>query len=359
MNKKFTLVIALVSLSISIVSAQKKNPFKDFKAGIVITNTNDTLEGKINNKSFYKNSKVCEFLNSKGEIIKYTPNDITAFKFYNGKYYVTTELDGKKVFLEYLIKGKLNVHYLQNNKKEDIYFTSTDSIALYQLKYENSTITNDGTVRVKKKKLFINQLNYFTRDYPELSSSINKINEPNHKDLIKVARQYHEFTCKDGSECIVFEKTEKRKILVGFSLSGNRLVKALDDYDFKSNYLMYNASIHFQQFRKSEKLFVGIGVNAAGDGSLESKETPGKIIQGNVQIPLSFSYIIIKNGLTPTFSYSFDLNSFLFLQNIQAGIRYQKRSFSIYSNIGVSTANLTALYNSNVNVGIQYQLKRN
>lgn len=360
MFKKFTLVVVILFFSLSTLKAQKNNPFKDFKDGIVITHTSDTLVGKINNKSFYKNSKVCEFLNSKGEIIKYTPNDIAAFQFYNGKYYITTKIDSSNVFLEYLIKGKLNVYYLQNKKRKDIYFASSDSIAIHQLKHNNSTVKNDGTVRLKNQKLFINQLNYFTRDYPELSTSINKINEPNHKDLIKIAKQYHEYTCKDGSVCLVYEKTEKRNILIGFMVTGNHLIDPNYEIDLKEYYTAFSAHVYFQQFRRSERFFVGLGLNVAEQRTIESESNRAKIIESNVQIPLSLNYIHLKNGITPTFMYSFDLNTFLLLQNIQAGLRYQKNELSFFTTVGVAKGGrLLNFYASQINFGFMYKLRRN
>ncbi|MCZ8354199.1 MAG: hypothetical protein O9340_05660 [Cyclobacteriaceae bacterium] len=358
---RITTLVGLQILCLHFIAyAQKEKNIRNYQDGIIITLSNDTLHGKINNRSYAKNAVECQFLNAYGEKHNFKPDEIVGYRFNNGKFYISKEVNGAKVFLEYLIQGELNVFYLLDKDKKDVYFLSKDTIPLNQLKYVNKMIEKNGVTKIREQKLFINQINYFTKDYPELTSTINRINEPNHKDLIKTAKKYHEKICKDGKPCVIFENNQKRKILIGFIGTGNHLIDPNYEIDLKEYYTAFSAHVYFQQFRRSERFFVGLGLNVAEQRTIESESNRAKIIESNVQIPLSLNYIHLKNGITPTFTYSFDLNTFLLLQNIQAGLRYQKNELSFFTTVGVAKGGgLLNFYASQINFGFMYKLRRN
>jgi hypothetical protein len=78
----------------------------DFNPGYVITIKGDTLFGKIDYRGDLYMKSICRFMTAENTINEYTPHDILAYRFIDSKYYISREVDGKSVFLEYLIKGK-------------------------------------------------------------------------------------------------------------------------------------------------------------------------------------------------------------------------------------------------------------
>ncbi len=69
-----------------------------------------------------------------GYIIK-APGDIIAYRFIDGKYYISREVNNKKVFLECLIKGKVNIYYLRDDYGNH-YYIDKDNMKLAELPYE-------------------------------------------------------------------------------------------------------------------------------------------------------------------------------------------------------------------------------
>jgi len=100
------------------------NAQPDFRTGYIIFENGDTVHGKIDYQDDRLMSTVCSFKQMSSEsIIDYSPYDIKEFRFENSKCYVSrTQESGEKVFLEYLIKGKLNVYYYRDEEMNDYYF---------------------------------------------------------------------------------------------------------------------------------------------------------------------------------------------------------------------------------------------
>ena len=171
-----------------------------FKPAYIITRQNDTLFGKIDNRDYLPLSKSCIFLSGEGIKTKYTPDDIRAFRFIDGSFFVAKDIAGEKLFLEFLVKGKINLYY---------YYDGTNR---YFIEKENEPLTEIGGGK--------STLNYYTQDAPELRKKINEIEELNHKNMIALVQDYHNMVC-DDEKCIVYVKKEYQtqgfKNIVGIS----------------------------------------------------------------------------------------------------------------------------------------------
>jgi hypothetical protein len=55
-------------------------------------------------------------------------------------------------------------------------------------------------------KIHLGILNYYMQDAPNIQKQIGEMKRPEHKNLIKLAEDYHNIVCTDGSPCIIFEK---------------------------------------------------------------------------------------------------------------------------------------------------------
>lgn len=194
MRAKLTLLALLLS---AFIFAQT-----GFRPGYIITQKGDTLRGQI----FYKNEdamcKVCIF-RSKDSTINYTASEILGFRFIDGKYFVSKKLNENTVFLEFLIKGKVNV-YFSTDSYSDHYYIEKDSLGLTEMPYkEEYKIKENSEVLIKSKK-HIGLLTYYMQDAPGLEPDILSIKTPDKKQLIALAKKYHKVVC-NGDNCIVYE----------------------------------------------------------------------------------------------------------------------------------------------------------
>ena len=203
--------IILLGLLISngILNAQT-----DFRPGYIIKTTGDTIFGQIDYRGDLLMSRVCRFKDKESEITEYYPNDIMAFRFIDSKYYVSREINKRQVFLEYLIKGEINIYYMRDNFG-DHYYLDKEDLKFTELPYE------EGVKYVDNKRVYyesikhIGILNYYMQDAPQLQSRISSVKELEHQNLIKLAEEYHNAVCQD-EECIIYEK---RLPLLKFSIS--------------------------------------------------------------------------------------------------------------------------------------------
>lgn len=89
--KQFITSILILVLSTIGLCAQT-----DFRRGHIITLNSDTVYGEINYSNEGKLNQVCYFRSPAGEIVEYTPEELTGYRFDNSKYYVSKEFEGEK-----------------------------------------------------------------------------------------------------------------------------------------------------------------------------------------------------------------------------------------------------------------------
>ena len=226
-----TLLIFVFILSANSLFAQLNN----FKSGYIITNQGDTVFGQIDLRTDQINQEQCTFRkNSEVTPVVYKPNDIKGYYFVDdGKYYISKniEINGEKmnVFMEYLVKGMLNLYYFAH--KDDSffnykYFEYKGYIEYYffedengkmmpiskkpdriERKRENSLIEGEGFVRnfIVKDNIYRGAIKVYFYDIKEIANKTDNI-EFSQKSMIKVAETYHKAVCTTDEECIVFQR---------------------------------------------------------------------------------------------------------------------------------------------------------
>jgi hypothetical protein len=124
-----------------------------FREGFIITTSSDTIHGYIKYKGAVYNTRICEFRNfSKENIIKYSPKDIKEYRFNNGKYFISKEIDGENIFLEYLIKGRANLYTYSNSFSDTRFFLKTESDTLLKLtNTKEIKVIDNNSYEVEKK----------------------------------------------------------------------------------------------------------------------------------------------------------------------------------------------------------------
>jgi hypothetical protein len=203
----------LILLSVTIGANAQLN----FKKGYVITNSNDTLYGKINDGGGNRNARVCMFKQIKGsKAVKYYPNDIKAYRFKNEKYYATKRViikgESRYVFVDVLIEGKINLYHYRKTKDMNYYIEKKDSNMI-------GLVHNLITVRPKSKSPFnrvvywneydldyspfLDTLYYVFRDCEKILNKIEGV-EYDQKSLTNITKEYLKEVYK-GNDCINYE----------------------------------------------------------------------------------------------------------------------------------------------------------
>jgi hypothetical protein len=209
--KQSNFLIVCILLAFSSLNAQT-----GFRPGYVIKAEGDTLFGELNFRSEEQMLKACSFRKKDStNVIYFSPTEINGYRFTNGKYFVSKEIDKKKVFMEFLIKGRVNI-YFSTDMYSDHYYIEKDSFGLKELPYnEGFKIKGDNEYLVQSNK-HIGLLNYYMQDAPGLQSEILNIKKPERKNLINLAKDYHNAVC-EGDKCIIYEnKPPKFKMSLEF-----------------------------------------------------------------------------------------------------------------------------------------------
>lgn len=245
------IILAVLLISTGIIEAQT-----DFRPGYVIRKSGDTIFGQIDYRGDLLMGRLCKFMDKNSLITEFSPGDIAAFRFVDSKYYVSSEIGDKKAFLEYLIKGKVSIYYLRD-EEGDHYYIDKEEARLVEIPYE------EGIKEVNNKKIYYEStrhtgfLQYYMKDAPELQSRIQSIKKPEHKNLIRLAEDYHNAVC-EGEKCIVFEMKQP---LLKVNLEGLAGVVNFENVEDLNDKFYFQGGIiaHFWMPGMNEKIFFKTG----------------------------------------------------------------------------------------------------
>lgn len=305
------LILLGLLLSTGILYAQT-----DFRPGYIIKTTGDTIFGQIDYRSDLLMSSVCKFKDNESEITEYYPNDITAFRFIDSKYYVSRVIDNKKVFMEYLIKGKVNIYYMRDENGDHYYIDKEDE-RLTEIPYEEGIKKVDNKDMYYETTKHIGFLKYYMKDAPELQSRIQTVKKPEHQSLIKLAEDYHNAVC-EGEPCIIYEKSAPLIKILPELLGG--VIKYSNVEDLNDKFYVYTGIIgHIWMPRTSEKLYFRTGL-------LFSQLDFDGEKSNFYKIPCQFEYIYPKGIFRPRIAYG--MNFYI--------PSYRTVSFDIGANIKLS-----------------------
>jgi hypothetical protein len=177
----------------------------NYVSGYIITNQQDTLAGWINLRTDKNNQKRCEFKpDLKLAAQTYLPGEIAGYRFTDaGKYYVSREIElngtPQKVFLEFLVKGIMNLYYYED--ETDYFFFENEDGKMEIVSQKPERIENG---RIYTDNKYIGQIRYIFRDYQPIVEEANKL-QFNQKSMIEIAKEYHNEVCTTGESCIVFQ----------------------------------------------------------------------------------------------------------------------------------------------------------
>ena len=300
MNYKLIIVLLLCL-------GNRLNAQTDFRAGYIITNSNDTAFGEIDYRGDILMGKLCRF-KTNGNVVDYSPSEIAAYRFTDdGKYFVSKELNGIKTFLQFLIKGQVNVYSYRGDDSYTHFYIEKEDMPLSELVYEEEIVREDGKLIMRQSKKHIGLLRFYMQDAPSLQPQIENIIKPRQEELLKVAKNYHYAVCLEGEDCIVFEKKKPLFKLSVDAVIG--IVNYLNDDDIQ---LYGGALCNIWLPRSNEKLYLRTGLlytNANADKENNNKNSIWKI-------PFMAEYIYPKSVFRPKAAYGLGL---LFYDNSFGG----------------------------------------
>jgi len=241
-TNKLILFVLVISMKLSFGQS-------DFRPGYIIKNQNDTVYGEIAYQCDLFMSSSCHFKDSNNIIVDYSPNDIVAYRFIDNKYFISREVNYKKVFLECLVKGEVSFYYMRD-EDGDHYYIEKEGEKFAEIPYSKGF---DNDLYQSKYKRHTGLLTYYMQDAPELKSEIQSLERPEQRNLIKLAEDYHNAVC-NGRQCIIYEKKQlpfKVNIEV---ISGVVNFTDGDKSNFSTGFLA-----HFWLPRANEKLYLKVG----------------------------------------------------------------------------------------------------
>lgn len=188
----------------------------NFKRGYVITNTNDTIYGRINDKGGYRNAKICVFKAKNKPIDKFTPRDIKAYQMFNDKYYVSKRVYVrgvyKQVFIDVLLKGEVSLYHHWRNQDMAYYIEKKNSKmvglanqdVLLRYKPETNISVVYSPTYTLHNRVYRDTLRSVFSDSKKIQDQIQRV-EYDPKSLSKITKAYIHEVCK-GNNCINYER---------------------------------------------------------------------------------------------------------------------------------------------------------
>ena len=228
-NMKHISIIGLLLFISSLATAQL-----NFKPGYVITNSNDTIYGKINDGGGRRASRICMFRQAgvKG-ITRYRPQELIAYRLINDKYYRTLRVLNKKeyklTFNEVLLEGPFSLYRNFMNSEESFYIQEEGLYPkpLSNKEYKLYPYTEMGKAAFIGEEYFLN-LKEFTdtltalfKPDPVFQKKINNL-DYDQNELVAVTKEYVKSVCPE-SNCFSYEKDLRQyKDRFGFYLGYTR-----------------------------------------------------------------------------------------------------------------------------------------
>ncbi len=314
MNTKGFILSVLLFLS-GIAYAQS-----DFRPGFIINNDNDTVYGSVDYRGDELMGILCRFRTDGKNITDYYPGDIEAYGFVEGKFYVARLLSTKKAFVECLISGRVDIFYFRDETGDHYYIEKT-GMPLAEIPYKEETRYVNSTPYQYQSKTHIGLLSLYMQDAPNFQSEIASIGKPEHRNLIRLAEDYHKAVSKDEA----YTTYEKKAPLVSLSLEpfwGPVWYSGINGFSNEFGLFAY-----FNSPRTNEKIFVKTGISI-------------QIIQGIssqldiYRIPLQIQYIYPGKKLQPRIGlgtnlyfidFEGDINEWTHTFNLHTGLNYHIR----------------------------------
>lgn len=293
--------------------------------GGVILLSGDTLMGKVNFTGDRAVSKGVAFKKRGAETKFYYPDSLAGFFFEAGKSFVSKTNsvfpNGESFFLEYLVKGELNLYSLRNDTGKR-FFVEKLGEDLVEIPYNEYIVHYEDVSYLRKSNHHKGLLSVYLSDAPNLQASIYKMDEPNDDNLIGLAEQYHKQIC-GNDPCVIFSKkvplvkieVELLSGLINYSSSSG-----LDE--IKIDRLYVGGNLYFWMPRNNTNMYFKTGFHQINSYAASNNR---KYLHH--KIPLIFEYRFRFGDLYPTVGYGYTWERIdkvgLSIPTLNIGAKYQ------------------------------------
>lgn len=204
-NTVLTLFLFVVCIHLSVAA-------DGWNVGYIIQLNGDTVAGLIKNQDSRGYAEQCFFKTGlSANVSTYAPADLKAYRLGDGRCFVSRTFSIRRknysCFLEFMIKGKLNIYHLQTDSS--YYFAEKDGILNELRNSEQKVLVNDATF-IKYKREYVGMLSYLMAD-ADMTDEIQK-SKLRGNELIRLARNYHEKVCS-SEKCIIYERPKTALLL--------------------------------------------------------------------------------------------------------------------------------------------------
>lgn len=274
----FKLLLLMLLFAAGTVEAQT-----DFRPGYVVRLTGDTLYGQIDYRESKTMCKGCRFMASDQSVTEYNAQELKEYRFTDGRYFITKELKGAMSFFECLYAGRVTMYYLKDDSG-DRYFVEKNGLGMQELIYHSEVDQIDGKNLLLQSTKHIGVLIYYMQDAPELIPEIEKLSEPNHLSLIKLAMAYQQKGEKNEQTTVYKSKIPYVRIMP--EISGGIIGYVDDDIpDLRRRVVpQFGLITHLWLPMSSEKLFIRTGL-------LYTRVNAMNEYINFYKIPIQFEYI--------------------------------------------------------------------
>ncbi|NJN25556.1 MAG: hypothetical protein HC819_06135 [Cyclobacteriaceae bacterium] len=284
MNTKLRFSLAM---GLTIFCFQSLFSQSEFKPSLIVNLQNDTIYG-IGNIS--KNQEYCLFKKFDAkEFTKYYPNELSAFRVINGKYFVSREIKesdnkAKWYFLEFLVDGEIDLFLISSSGR---YFIKKENEDFLELDDGINSIQNiGGKDYIVQNKQYLGYIRAYMSEAPELFPKIDEMDILDQRDLVNISIDYHNAICNEY-ECVNYTKfipkvTYKLELLSGAT------------YHNKYYAPQFGFLVHIWRPLKNEKLYLKMGIIYSDKPYLNKSIIKANEHDYNIKFPVSFQYVFGK-----------------------------------------------------------------
>ena len=228
--------------------------------GGIITNSQDTLKGYIDDRGWNINPSAISFTQSLDEpTTSYSPSeiggviigdqlvylsqitliDITPIKDRELKFSPKQEVVKETVFLKLLVEGQIQLLYLKDQKQKDHFFIRQGSSSPEELIFIRYLIEDNGSIRIASSNIYKDQLLGYL-DHPSMKRKIGNA-KYTHASLTQLFQTYHALIGETDSE--ILSSREKALARFGLLIGGN-LTRMTFEGDVKREISQANYTHH-------------------------------------------------------------------------------------------------------------------
>lgn len=210
MRKTFHMKVLLSYIFLASISSTCLFAQSLYEPGYIVNNSGDTIRGLIYMGSSTENCQKCIFKKDKDDKpVTYLPDDLQSYQFKNSLFYfsrdIMVENGTRRVFLEWAVKGKLNLYLYDDPRKAMRYYVDKGDSGFVELVNTTVERTDSSGMRfLKENKEYAATLAMMLQDCPSIIPEIYR-SQLEAKDLIKLSADYQNRVCPD-QQCTIFKR---------------------------------------------------------------------------------------------------------------------------------------------------------